>query len=63
MAKDLEDQFENLMREGDREDVLYAMQRYSWFCKGRGMTPEQIKAEFDSLVARIMQRLNRRTKR
>ena len=63
MAKDLEDQFEDLMREGDREDVLYAMQVYSWHCKGRGMTPEQIKAEFDALVARIMQRLNWRTKR
>ena len=56
MAKDLEERFDDALRKGDRQDVLKAMLRYRWLCENRDMTPEEIRAEFDALVTRVMQR-------
>ena len=50
----LEDQFEYLMREGDRADVISAMLKYRWHCESRGMSPERIEEEFASLVNRTL---------
>ena len=50
----LEDQFEYLMREGDRSDVIRAMLQYRWHCESRGMSPERIEEEFASLVNRTL---------
>lgn len=59
MPKDLEDRFDDALRKGDRQDVYKAMLRYRWLCENRGMTPEEIEAEFDSLEARVMRRKKR----
>ena len=59
MAKDLEERFDDALRKGDRQDVLKAMLRYRWLCENRDMTPEEIRAEFDALVTRVMQRKKR----
>ena len=59
MAKDLEERFDDALRKGDRQDVLKAMLRYRWLCENRDMTPEEIRAEFEALVTRVMQRKKR----